>query len=224
MRHFFIMAMTLSTLIVAPAAFSAAGSFALLPKQSIKAEFVQVVFDEKATDISRRLTEAWSKNQKALDAFAAQQGANGGGISWHPKMGISQAEFSYMIEKLKHPKFQKIADANLTVTRSGPWVQVTPEFGGLKMGSFAVDAESQKLKYSGQTFPSPKFVSGKALQEDVGRYIPSYEWKVGASEKSGFGRISVGSLPDDPAKCLLNLSVAQEGLAPSMGLFRYPCP
>lgn len=195
-----------------PAAFAASGPAALLPASSGKAEFVQPKYDEKALAISTRMATAVGAGKTPT---------------------VSQAEQEYMQAMLKSPALVRVADSAFSVERQGDLIRIRIAFPGTTIqpdlpgasgpGTLLIfDPRSGDLMVGRTKMGKPRYNEGKSPLGLAGRYVPGFEWSVKTGTMPA-AFVHVGQIPNEPGKCLLNLSVMTDPAAPAIGSYRYSC-
>jgi hypothetical protein len=194
-------------------AFPASGPAALLPASSGKVEFVQPKYDEKAVAISTRMATAVGAGKAPA---------------------VSQAEQEYMQARLKSPSLVRVADSELSVELHGDLTHIRIAFPGVSAqpglpgaaspGTLLVfNPRTGEMTVGRTKLGKPHFNEGKTPLGLAGRYVPGFEWTIKKGTMPA-AFVHVGQIPNEPGKCLLNLSVMTEPTSPAIGSYRYACP
>lgn len=223
MRNFRFILLTLLGLSALRVSAAEAGK--LLPSASGVIELVSPKFDEKAIKINDKIVKAWAVHRKILDAHSEQNA--GGGLVWHEKMGVTRDELLYMLDKFRSPIFVKIHDAAVKVERKGDIIHLRVNPYGVHAANIAshlsYELKTGMMSLDKTRFLKPRFNDVTHPMEKVGRFVPGYEWAL-SRELSVTGFVHVGKIPNEPGKCLLNLSVIDNPGKPAFGSYRYNCP
>lgn len=196
-----------------PAAAAAAGPAALLPQASGELEFVQPKYDDKAVAIGNRMAAAVGQGKQP---------------------GVTKAEQDYMQAKLKSPALVKVAVSSVTVRRQGDDLHIriaapgAPAAAGLPGDAapgtgLVYNTVTGELRIGRTQFGKPRVNEGKTPLDLVGKYVPGFEWTL-KNSKVPTAFVHVGRIPNQPGKCLLNLSVMTDPTSPAFGSYRYDCP
>lgn len=203
----------------------AASSVGLFPTSRTKAEFVSPVFDHKALEIGAKWGAAMEKEKVFFSEYASKHAernpSSGAALPWHEKMGVTNQDYAYMVEKLRRPQLKKMFDAEIDVEKKGSKLVIITSYSGITNAPLVFDTETEQMTVGRISYGKPSMNAGRSQLELIGRYVPGYEWKL-SKNSSASGYIHIGRLQEED-KCLLNLSVLSGPPAPIMGSFRYKC-